>query len=47
MLAFVLLNFCDFHPVYVSMHYAGHIFVAASIAVMTVCKPSKKREKTA
>jgi hypothetical protein len=47
MLAFVLLNFSDFHPVYLSMHYAGHIFVVASIAVMIVCKPSKRREKTA
>ena len=45
MLAFVLLNFSDFHPVYVSMNYAGHIFVVTSIVIMQLYSPNLKRKE--
>ena len=40
-LAFFLLNFCDFHPVYMSMYYAGHLFPTLTIPIFLLLQPSK------
>ena len=37
--AFVLLSFDNFHKVYASMHYAGHLALAGAIVLALALKP--------
>jgi len=46
-IAFVLLNFCDFHEVYLSMYYAGHVFVVGSIPILLLFTPKQKKQRDA
>lgn len=42
-IAFVLLNFCDFHQVYLTMNYALHIFFVGTLPLLFLIKPKRTR----
>ena len=46
-IGFVLLNFCDFHPVYMSMGYGVHVFFVGTIPLLHLLnrKPGKLHSK--
>ena len=43
--AFVLLSFENFHQVYASMYYVGHIVLAAAIIISLGLMPSSKKTR--
>lgn len=45
MISFKLLNFEDFHPVYMSMNYSVHLFFLLTIPVLMALQPRKKTIK--
>ena len=44
--SFVLLNFYDFHKVYLQMSYAGHIILFLAIVLLLPFVPKKNKVKT-
>ena len=44
--SFMLLNFCDFHKVYLKMRYAGHIILFFAIVLLLPFVPKKTKVKT-
>jgi hypothetical protein len=42
--SFVLMNFSDFHKVYLSMNYAGHIILMLAIMLLLPFVPKKKSD---
>lgn len=42
-IAFVLLNFSDFHPVYMSMYYGVHCFFIGTIPLLIALQPKKQK----
>jgi lysophospholipid acyltransferase len=41
-ISFVLLNFSDFHPVYMSMGYCVHLFFLGTIPILIALQPKRK-----
>lgn len=39
--AFWLLNFCDFHKVYMDMYYFGHILIISTLLIFVVLTPKR------
>lgn len=39
--SFWLLNFCDFHKVYLEMYYFGHILIISTLVVFVVSAPKR------
>ena len=45
-IAFKLLNFCDFHPVYMSMSYCVHLFFLLTIPILLALQPRRRNEQS-
>lgn len=45
-IAFVLLSFENFHPVYMSMSYYQHVFFLGTIPILIALQPKRKRPPT-
>lgn len=43
-MSFLLMNFEDFHRVYLGMYYSGHIFIIGTLLIMKMFQPKKERQ---
>lgn len=41
-IGFMLLNWCDFHPVYMSMGYFFHVFLLTTLPILIMLQPRSK-----
>lgn len=45
-MSFLLMNFADFHRVYLGMYYSGHVFIIGTLLIMKMLQPKKQRNST-